>query len=82
MVILAYSPEVDWGMPKEGFDMSGEQSPDAKRTAKLYERADRLREMMLRKPGLLERVEEGRRAAGGDEVVPLAEVERRLAEES
>ncbi len=60
--------------------MSAGLSPDAERAIQLEERAHRLRLAMLRTPGLLERLEEGRQAAERGEVVTLDELDRELAE--
>ena len=60
--------------------MSGDLSPEAERAIRLEERAHQLRLAMLRTPGLLERLEEGRAAAERGEVVTLEELDRELAD--
>ena len=60
--------------------MSGDLSPDAERAIWLEERAHRLRLAMLRTPGLLERLRDGREAAERGEVVTLEELDRELVE--
>lgn len=59
--------------------MSDDLSAEAQRAIQLEERAHRLRLAMLRTPGLLDRLREGRAAAERGEAVTLEELDRELA---
>jgi len=76
VVCRAIARQHDCGGPR----LKAKVSPEARRAIELERRAHRIRMDILRRPGLLERLREGREAIERGEGMTLEELDRELAQ--